>query len=75
MAEPVEPEVTVYERDKRDRSGRPVRAKMLVDPAGRHILSPEGFPLLVGEDFDMNQAIAFGRSLRNVPTPEKEMLM
>jgi hypothetical protein len=71
LAEPVEPEVTVYESGKPGRPGRPVRAKMLVDPAGRHVLSPEGFPLLVGEDFDMNRAIAFGRSLRNLPLPEK----
>ena len=62
-----QPEVMVYER----KTNRPVRAKMLVDPAGRHVLSPEGYPLLVSEDFDINRAIAFGRSLRNLPAPEK----
>jgi len=61
-----QPEVMVY-----DAKDRPVRAKMLVDPAGRHVLSPEGYPLLVSEDFDIDRAIAFGRSLRNLPPPEK----
>jgi hypothetical protein len=61
-----QPEVMVS-----DAKNRPVRAKMLVDPAGRHVLSPEGYPLLVSEDFDIDRAIAFGRSLRNLPPPEK----
>jgi hypothetical protein len=67
-----QPEVMVYEQRRSPvRGGRPVRAKLLVDPAGRHVLSPEGYPLLVSEDFDINRAIAFGRSLRNLSPPEK----
>jgi hypothetical protein len=59
MASPVE----VY-----DNSGRKVRAKMLVDAAGRTARDPiTGAPLIVDEDFDMDRAIAFGRSLRTIP--------
>jgi hypothetical protein len=57
------PPVEVYDKD-----GRKVRAKMLVDPAGRYVRDPmTGMPLIVDEDFDMDRAIAFGRSLANIP--------
>ena len=53
------PPVEVY-----DNSRRKVRAKMLVDAAGRQIRDPiTGMPLVVDEDFDINDAIAFGRAL------------
>jgi hypothetical protein len=55
LASPVE----VY-----DKSGRKVRAKMLVDAAGRNVRDPvTGMPLIVDEDFDINDAIAFGHRL------------
>jgi hypothetical protein len=51
-----------------DKDGRKVRAKMLVDAAGRYVRDPmTGMPLIVDEDFDMDRAIAFGRSLANIP--------
>lgn len=59
MAPPIE----VY-----DKANRKVRAKMLVDAAGRHVRDPmTGAPLIVDEDFDINHAIAFGRALANIP--------
>ena len=55
MASPVEVQ---------DKLGRNVRAKMLVDAAGRNVRDPlTGMPLIVDEDFDINDAIAFGRAL------------
>jgi hypothetical protein len=57
------PAVEVY-----DKAGRKVRAKMLVDAAGRYVRDPmTGAPLIVDEDFDINHAIAFGRALANIP--------
>jgi hypothetical protein len=57
------PEVTVY-----DDKGRAVGAKILRDPTGSPILEPiTGLPLIVDEDFDMDRAIAFGRSLADPP--------
>ena len=44
------PAVEVY-----DKAGRKVRAKMLVDAAGRYVRDPmTGAPLIVDEDFDIN---------------------
>lgn len=66
MAPPVE----VYDND-----GRKVRAKMLVDAAGRHVRDPmTGMPLIVDEDFDINDAIAFGRALAPMMDPRSDPL-
>jgi hypothetical protein len=47
-----------------DKLDRKVRAKMLIDAAGRNVRDPmTGMPLIVDEDFDINDAIAFGRRL------------
>jgi hypothetical protein len=47
-----------------DKLGRKVRARILVDAAGRNVRDPmTGGPLLVDQDFDINHAIAFGRAL------------
>jgi hypothetical protein len=57
------PPVEVY-----DKAGRKVRAKTLVDAAGRYVRDPmTGAPLIVDEDFDINHAIAFARALANIP--------
>ena len=54
---------TVY-----DNKGRPVAAKTLVDAAGNDVINPRtGRPLIVPRDYDVNAAIAFGRSLNNLP--------
>jgi hypothetical protein len=53
--------VEVYDNDSRK-----VRAKMLVDAAGMHVRDPmTGMPLIVDEDFNIDRAISFGRSLAN----------
>ena len=45
-----------------DNLGRKVRAKMLIDAAGRHVRDPmTNMPVIVDEDFDIDRAIAFGR--------------
>jgi hypothetical protein len=55
--------VTVY-----DNKGRPVAAKTLVDAAGNDVINPRtGRPLVVPLGYDINAAIAFGRSLKDVP--------
>jgi hypothetical protein len=56
-------EVTVYDNQQRE-----VPAKVLRDPAGRAIVDPTtGLPVIVDENFDLDRAIAFGRSLRDPP--------
>ncbi|SRR6266849_3034178 len=51
-----------------DKRARHVPAKMLSDASGNVVRDPiTGMPLIVGEDFDMDRAIAFGQSLRKIP--------
>jgi hypothetical protein len=53
---------TVY-----DTKSRPVAAKTLVDAAGNDVINPRtGQPLIVPRGYDVNAAIAFGRSLNNL---------
>jgi hypothetical protein len=53
---------TVY-----DKKHRPVAAMTFVDAAGNDVVDPKtGLPLLVPLDYDINAAIAFGQSLRNM---------
>jgi hypothetical protein len=55
--------LTVY-----DNKGRPVAAKTLVDAAGNDVINPRtGQPLIVPRDYDINAAIEFGRSLKDLP--------
>jgi len=55
--------LTVY-----DRKGRPVPAKTLVDAAGNDVINPRtGKPLVVPRDYDIDSAIAFGKSLDTLP--------
>ena len=55
--------LTVY-----DNKGRPVAAKTLVDAAGNDVVNPRtGQPLIVPRDYDINAAIEFGRSLKDLP--------
>jgi hypothetical protein len=56
-----------------DNLGRKVRAKILVDAAGRHVRDPmTDMPLIVDEDFDINHAIAFGRTLAPLMDPSSD---
>src|ERR1043166_9584037 len=56
-----------------DNLGRKVRAKILVDAAGRHVRDPmTNMPLIVDEDFDINHAIAFGRTLAPLMDPSSD---
>lgn len=55
--------LTVY-----DNKGRPVAAKTLVDATGNDVINPRtGQPLIVPRDYDIDAAIAFGRSLKDLP--------
>jgi hypothetical protein len=55
--------LTVY-----DKKGRPVAAKTLVDASGNDVINPRtGQPLIVPRDYDINAAMAFGRSLKDLP--------
>src|SRR5215469_17828684 len=55
--------LTVY-----DNKGRPVAAKTLVDAAGNDVINPRtGQPLIVPRGYDINAAIQFGRSLKDLP--------
>jgi hypothetical protein len=54
--------LTVY-----DKRGRPVAAKTLVDAAGNDVINPRtGQPLVVPRDYDINAAIQFGTSLKDL---------
>jgi hypothetical protein len=62
-----QPFQTVY-----DKKNRPVRARTLLDAAGQPIVDPKtGRPLIVDYDLDMDAAMAFGRSLKDLPLKEK----
>jgi hypothetical protein len=65
--EVAQPFQTVY-----DKKNRPIRARTLLDAAGQPIVDPKtGRPLIVDYDLDMDAAMAFGRSLRDLPVKEK----
>jgi hypothetical protein len=51
-----------------DNKGRQVMAKTVVDAFGNDIIDPKtGDELVAPNNYDVNSAVAFGRSLRNIP--------